>query len=360
MTQSAEELVPEAAPGEISGASIAALTDAQPHTGAGLPIRRYNGTQICVVLPAYNEELTISGTIRGFASALPDCHIAVVDNNSSDRTAQLAALTLSECGIAGTVLTETRQGKANAVRHAFRSVCADVYVLCDADLTYPANRVHELIAPIVSGEADMTVADRISGGHYAKENRRRFHSVGNEIIRRLVNFFFNASLRDIMSGYRAFSSAFVRDYPILVSGFQLETDMTLHALDKRYRIREITLEYADRPPGSHSKLNTFADGARVLFTIAQLLRHYRPMFFFAALAALFAISGLIAAIPVFEDWLRDRYIYHVPLAILSAALELAALSALGIGLVLDAVNYQFKLLFERGGGRLNLRARNRD
>jgi glycosyltransferase involved in cell wall biosynthesis len=312
-------------------------------------------SRVCVVLPAYNEALTIVDTIRAFAAAVPACYLVVVDNNSADATAQLAAEAIVELGIAGTVLSEPRQGKANAVRHAFRRVRADVYVLCDADMTYPANRVQQLVDPVLRGEADMVVADRITGGHYAKENRRRFHSMGNEIVRRLVNFFFNANLRDIMSGYRAMSSAFVRDYPILVSGFQLETDMTLHALDKRYRIMEISLDYADRPPGSHSKLNTFADGARVLFTIAQLLRHYRPMFFFTGLAAIFALSGLIAAIPVFADWFRDRYIYHIPLAILSAALELAALSALGIGLVLDAVTYQFKLLFERGGGRLNLR-----
>ena len=310
---------------------------------------------IAVVLPAYNEQLTIADTIRSFAAALPDAYIAVVNNNSTDRTAEIAARTLQELSVSGSVLNETRQGKANAVRHAFRNVPADVYVLCDADLTYPAERVHDLIEPIVSGHADMTVADRISGGDYAKGKTRRFHTIGNELVRRLVNFFFNAELRDIMSGYRAFSSAFVRQYPILVTGFQLETDMTLHALDKRYRIKEMAVEYFERPAGSYSKLNTFSDGAHVLFTIAHLLRHYRPMFFFGGLAAIFAVSGLMTAVPVIDDWIQYRYIYHVPLAILSAALELAALLSLGIGLVLDAVNHQFRMLFERDGSALGTR-----
>lgn len=306
---------------------------------------------IAVVLPAYNEELTIEGTMHGFFQELPDAFFVVVDNNSSDRTAAIAQRALAESGARGVVISEPRQGKGNAVRRAFLEVDADVVVLCDADLTYPAERVHDLIAPIVSGQADMVVGDRHSGGHYENENKRRFHSFGNELVRRLVNTLFKAKLTDIMSGYRAFSAGFVKDYPILVEKFQLETDVTLHALDKRYRIYEIPVEYKDRPTGSHSKLNTFSDGARVLFTIAQILSYYRPLQFFGTLAAIFVVAGFIVAVPVFEDWVTYRYIYHVPLAVLAAVLEAVAMTSLGIGLILHAINHQFKMLFERGRAR---------
>jgi glycosyltransferase involved in cell wall biosynthesis len=304
--------------------------------------------RIAVVLPAYNEEATIVHTIEAFFRELPEAYFVVVDNNSKDRTVALARDAVARIGARGTVISELRQGKGNAVRRAFLDVDADLFVLCDADMTYPARSVHELIAPIVSGEADMVVGDRRSGGQYASANKRRFHSFGNELVRRLVNTLFGANLTDIMSGYRAFGVGFVRDYPILVDGFQIETDMTLHALDKRYRIREIPVEYRDRPPGSHSKLSTFRDGALVLFTIAQILSYYKPLLFFGTLAALFAAAGVVVALPVFEDWIMYRYIYHVPLAVLAAALEAVAMTALGIGLVLHAINHQFKMLFERG------------
>jgi glycosyltransferase involved in cell wall biosynthesis len=303
---------------------------------------------VAVVLPAYNEEATIAGTIEAFFRELPDAFIVVVDNKSTDRTALLAQETFAGLGARGAVLTELRQGKGNAVRRAFLDIDADIFVLCDADMTYPAQSVHQLIAPIVSGEADMTVGDRRSGGQYASENKRRFHSFGNELVRRLVNALFRANLTDVMSGYRAFNVGFVRDYPILVGGFQIETDMTLHALDRRYRIREIPIDYQDRPPGSHSKLSTFRDGALVLFAIFQIVSYHKPLLLFGTLSALFAVGGVVVALPVFEDWIQYRYIYHVPLAILAAALEAVAMTALGIGLVLNAVNHHFKILFERG------------
>ena len=233
------------------------------------------------------------------------------------------------------------------MRRAFSSIDADVYLLSDADETYPASRAGELIAPIVEGRADMTVGDRQSKGDYARENTRRFHSFGNRLVRRLVNHLFGAHLVDIMSGYRAFSRAFVKSYAILVEGFQLETDMTLHALDKRLRIVEVPVEYRNRPAGSSSKLDTVTDGTRVLFTIAQILRYYRPMAFFGSLAIGFAIVGLVAAIPVFEDWITSRFIAHVPLAILAAALELVAFVLFTAGLVLDSVAHQQRLEFER-------------
>lgn len=302
---------------------------------------------IAVILPAYNEALTIAATIEAFHRELPQAQIVVINNKSTDQTAQIAHDTLERLGARGKVIDETRQGKGNAVRRAFMDVQADIYVMADADCTYPAERVHDLIAPIRGGSADMVVGDRHSMGHYKEENKRPLHNFGNWLVSKLINSMFSANLADIMSGYRAFSRQFVKNYSILVAGFQIETDMTLHCLDKRFRICEIAVEYKDRPAGSFSKLNTFSDGAKVLFTIAQILRFYRPLLFFGSVALLFALAGLVAAGPVFADWLQYRFIYHVPLAILAAALELMAALALAIGFILDAISHQSKMDFER-------------
>lgn len=318
------------------------------------------GQRVAVVLPAYNEELTVSETIRSFHAELPSATFVIVDNNSSDRTGTKARQTLVQLGAAGDVVREFRQGKGNAVRRAFADFDADIYVLADADMTYPAERVHDLIGPVAAGAADLVVGDRIAGGHYLKENKRPFHNAGNEAVRLLVNTLFGSNLSDIMSGYRVLSATFVRDYPILVEGFQLETDMTLHALDRRARILEIPVEYRDRPPGSASKLSTIADGARVVFTIVQILRYYRPLLFFGGGAAILGILGLVAGLPVLDDWISHRYVYHIPLAILAAALEVSAVACLGIGLTLDSINHQFRMLFERDRIRWMARARGPD
>lgn len=302
---------------------------------------------IAVVLPAYNEELTIEGTIRAFHAALPHAAIWVVNNRSTDTTQAVACNTLLGLGCSGGVLNESRKGKGNAVRRAFLEIDADIYVLADADLTYPAERVLDLMRPVIEGEADMVVGDRHSTGHYAAENKRAMHGFGNRLVRSLVNHLFNAKLADVMSGYRVFSRRFVKSYPILVEGFEIETDVTLHALDKRFRIVEIPVEYKDRPEGSVSKLNTFADGAKVLFTIAQILRYYRPLLFFGGISLAFLLFGLLASYPVIRDWVEHRYIYHVPLAILAAGLETSAIFALGIGLILDSITHQNKMAFER-------------
>lgn len=301
---------------------------------------------VAIILPAYNEELTIARTIEAFYRELPEAQIVVIDNNSKDSTFLIAMDTLKHLNARGVVIKEIRQGKGNAIRRAFTDVNADIYVMSDADMTYPAARVHDLIRPIAERQADMVVGDRQSGGNYKDENKRNLHSFGNDLVKTLVNGLFRAKLADIMSGYRAFSRKFVKNYPILVEGFQIETDVTLHALDKRFRIVEIPVEYKDRPQGSLSKLNTFADGAKVLFTIAQILRYYRPLAFFGGLACLFAILGLVAAVPVFQDWVMHQYIYHVPLAILAAALELVAALSLSVGLILDSITHQHKMRFE--------------
>ncbi|GHA67920.1 glycosyl transferase [Formosimonas limnophila] len=302
--------------------------------------------KIAVIIPAYNESVTIQAVLQEFYDELPMAQLVVINNNSSDDTAELACKKIAELNAAGQVITEIRQGKAMAVRRAFKEIEADVYVMVDADCTYPARHVHALISPIINGTADMVVGDRHSEGHYAKENKRSFHGFGNNLVKLLVNRLFNSKLNDIMSGYRAFSREFVKNYPIMVDGFQIETEVTLHALDKRFAISEVNIDYKDRPEGSFSKLNTFSDGFRVLATIFQIFRHYKPFVFFSFLSFLFVVASLMASIPVFEDWLKYQHIYHVPLAILSAGLGIVAMLLVGVGLILDAISHHQKFDFE--------------
>lgn len=293
--------------------------------------------QIAIILPAYNEEITIAQTIKEFHHQLPNCAIYVINNNSSDRTHFVAESTFNELGISGSVIFEGRQGKGNALRRAFLEVDADIYVLADADLTYPASRVHDLIKPVLNNQADMVVGDRHSGGHYAKENDRRFHGFGNALVQSMVNKFFGAKLVDIMSGYRVFSRRFVKSYPIMVEGFQIETDMTLYALHQRFRIVEIPVEYKDRPHGSVSKLQTLPDGAKVIFTIAQIFRYYRPLRFFGVVSFSLVSLSVLLAMPALTDWLKYRYVYHAPLATLASAIGIVAIMTFGVGLILDTV-----------------------
>lgn len=302
---------------------------------------------IAIILPAYNEEKTIENTILSFFNELPDANIVVVDNNSKDNTAKIAKEIFHKFNINGTLLFEPRQGKGNAIRLAFNKINADVYVMSDADMTYPANEVHKLIKPILEDNFDMCVGDRLSNGDYEKENSRAFHSFGNNLVQKLVNKLFVSNITDIMSGYRAFSKKFVKNYPILVEGFELETDITLHALDKRFKIKEIPISYKDRPEGSFSKLNTINDGFKVILTIFQIFRYYRPFIFFLFLSLFFVLLSLITAIPVFNDWFKYEYIYHVPLAILATGLALISIILLSIGIILDTIAHQNKLEFEQ-------------
>jgi glycosyltransferase involved in cell wall biosynthesis len=303
--------------------------------------------RVAIVLPAYNEEKTIVGTMDGFHAALPEAGIWVVDNRSTDNTAALALDRLSTLQCSGGVISELRPGKGSAVRRAFLEIDADIYVLADADMTYPPEQLAELMAPVLAGTADMVVGDRHSDGDYAAENRRPLHGFGNSLVCWLVNRLFKARLNDIMSGYRVFSRRFVKSYPILVEGFEIETDMTLHALDKRFRIVEVPVRYRDRPEGSFSKLNTLRDGARVISTISRILRYYRPLVFFGVSALLCAICGGLAGLPVIEDWLRERYVHHLPLAVLATGLEIIAMLLIAIGLILDSITHQDRRNFER-------------
>jgi len=303
--------------------------------------------KIVVVLPAYNEALTIAGTLRDFHLHLPEAFLVVVDNNSSDKTSDIARTTLCELDARGLVLQERQQGKGFAVRRAFKSVDAEIYVMSDADETYPASQAPALIRILQEQRADMVVGDRHSSGGYKQENKRALHYIGNRLVSFLVNWLFRASLVDIMSGFRVFSRRFVANYPILVDGFQLETDMTLHALDKRMTIVEVPIDYKDRPEGSESKLNTVSDGTRVLFVILQLLRYYRPMLFFGIIALVFCVLGLLAGVLPILDYVSDGYVYHLPLAILATGLEIFALLSLAIALILDSISYSNKLKFEK-------------
>jgi glycosyltransferase involved in cell wall biosynthesis len=306
-----------------------------------------SGNALAVILPAYNEELTLEKTVRAFHAALPEASVWIINNRSTDATETIARRVLAELACAGGVINELRKGKGNAVRRAFLEIDADIYVLCDADLTYPAERARDLIAPVAAGEVDMAVGDRHSAGHYASENKRAMHGFGNRLVRDMVNYLFSANLADIMSGYRVFNRRFVKSYPILVEGFEIETDMVLHALDKRFRIIEMPVEYQDRPAGSFSKLNTFSDGARVIFTIVRILRYYRPLLFFGGLSVFFAVSGALTGMPVLLEFMRTRFILHIPLTILATGLEVVSVVMLAIGLILDSITNQDKCAFER-------------
>ena len=304
------------------------------------------GESVAVVLPAYNEELTIAGVIREFHRVLPDASIWVINNRSSDKTEAIATQVIQELCCSGGVIQEAAPGKGNAVRRAFLEIEADIYVMADADLTYPAEEVHRLLSLIRNKLADMVVGDRQSSRYYGVENKRSFHGFGNQLVRRLVNVLFRSQLNDIMSGYRVFNKRFVKNYPILVSGFEIETDMTLHALDKRFRIVEIPVKYQDRPEGSSSKLNTFRDGLKVLFTIGNILRHYRPGLFFGSASVFVFLLGLLMAIPVLDDWIRYRFIFHVPLAILATGVEIVAVLLGAVALILDSLAHQDRRNFE--------------
>lgn len=303
--------------------------------------------EIAVILPAYNEELTIQQTIEKFRKYLPNAYVVVVDNASEDRTSELANKALENHVESGCVLYEPTKGKANAVRKAFHEINAKIYLMCDADLTYPIERCHELIAPALEGKADLVIGDRLSNGSYKEVNNRQFHGFGNRLVRWLINFVFRAEMKDIMSGYRVISHRFVKNYPILVDGFQLETDMTLHALSRRFDIVEIPVQYESRPEGSVSKLNTFNDGFRVLKTIFNIFRLHKPMIFFGMLALFFCCLGLLVSIPVFHDWFKHNYIYHVPSAILASVLELVGFLMMSVGLILENHAYFQKANFEQ-------------
>lgn len=288
--------------------------------------------KIAVLIPCYNEEKTIEKVIKDFKKKLPEAKIYVYNNNSSDKTYEIAS------SIEGVIVrNEYNQGKGNVVRRMFREVDADIYVMVDGDDTYPAEYVHKLIEPIKEKRADMTVGDRLSNGTYKNENKRKFHQFGNNLVKNTINLLFNNNLKDIMSGYRAFSKMFVKNVPILSSKFEIETEITLAALDKKLRIEEIPIIYRDRPAGSVSKLNTIKDGYKVTKTILKMYKDYKPRQFFFFIAFILLVCGLIFGIPVLVEFAKTHYITKLPSAVLATGFVMISAIALQCGLILDTI-----------------------
>lgn len=281
-----------------------------------------------VLIPCYNEALTIAKVIGDFQQALPDAVIYVYDNNSSDNTAAIAKA-------AGAVVRYTRQqGKGNVVRQMFLDIEADCYIMVDGDDTYPAEDAPKMAQYILQEGYDMVVGDRLSSTYFS-ENKRPFHNVGNAMVRQFINMLFHADIRDMMTGYRAFSRDFVKTYPVISSGFEIETDMSIHAIDKNLAVYNHTITYRDRPVGSESKLNTYSDGMKVLLTIARLYRLYKPVYFFGAVALLLTILSAAFFIPVFYEYYSTGQVEHMPTLIVCGFTFMAAIHAFFAGLILE-------------------------
>ena len=296
--------------------------------------------KIAVLLPAYNEEVTIVKVIEDYRRVLPHADIYVYDNNSKDKTNQLA----SEAG--AIVRFEPRQGKGNVVRSMFREIDADYYIMADADDTYPAEEVEALLQPLRDGLADMTIGDRLSNGTYAEENKRGFHGFGNNLVRLLVNKLYKGNYNDIMTGYRGFNRLFVKNFPVLSPGFEIETELSIHSLDKRFKLVEVPITYKDRPEGSESKLSTFSDGFKVLRMIFNLFKDYKPLIFFSILTFLFFVLGLIVGIPVISEFARTGMIDKVPSAVLATGFMILSALSFVAGFILDTVVRQNRMQYE--------------
>lgn len=296
--------------------------------------------KIAVLIPCYNEELTIEKVIKDFKRELPDADIYVYNNNSKDKTEEIARKN------GAIVVNEYKQGKGNVVRSQFRDIDADIYVMVDGDDTYPAEFIHKLIEPVKNGQADMAIGDRLSNGTYQKENKRPFHEFGNNLVKKAINILFDTDLKDIMTGYRVFNKRFVKNMPVLSQKFEIETEMSLYALDKKYIIKEIPIEYRDRPEGSSSKLNTVSDGIKVVKTIARMFKDYRPFKFFGIIALIFFALGLLVGIPVLVEFFKTTYITKVPSAILATGCMSLASVAFQCGIVLDTITRQHREDYE--------------
>lgn len=286
---------------------------------------------VAVLIPCYNEAVTIGKVIDDFKRVLPDADIYVYDNNSKDDTAAIA----EDHG--AIVRTEPRQGKGNVVRQMFREIDADYYIMVDGDDTYPAEAAPRLLEPLMNDTADMTVGDRLSNGTYGEENDRAFHGFGNNLVRWLIKVIYGYAFDDVMTGYRAFNRIFVKTMPVLSEGFQIETELSIHAVDKRFRIVDVPIEYRDRPEGSYSKLSTFGDGAKVLRAIASLFKDHKPMAFFGWLALILIVLGLIAGIPVIAEYFQTGLVPRFPTAILAIALVICGALSFTAGIILDTV-----------------------
>ena len=295
--------------------------------------------KIAVLIPCYNEEKTVEKVVRDFKAVLPEAVIYVYDNNSSDRTVELAEK-------AGAVVRhEYMQGKGNVIRRMFREIDAEVYVMTDGDDTYPAEFAREMVDKVLEHQADMVVGDRLSSTYFT-ENKRPFHNFGNSLVRGTINRLFHTEIKDIMTGYRAFSYQFVKTFPVLSKGFEIETEMTIHAGDKNMQVDNVIIEYRDRPEGSESKLNTYSDGAKVLMSIAKLYRNYKPMNFFGLLALVLAVMSIGFFIPVLMEYIATGLVPKFPTLIACGFAMMAAIQSVFAGLVLSAGAQRSRQEFE--------------
>ena len=294
---------------------------------------------VAVLVPCYNESKTIEKVVRDFKRVLPEATVYVYDNNSSDGTGEIAAR-------AGAVVRRERmQGKGSVIRRMFREIDADCYLMVDGDDTYPAEDAPAMVSAVLDEQADMVVGDRLSSTYFT-ENKRPFHNLGNGLVRASINHLFGSDIKDIMTGYRAFSYAFVKTYPVLSKGFEIETDMTIHAINRRMQVSNIVVSYRDRPDGSESKLNTYQDGARVLLTIARLYKNYKPFAFFGLLALILALVSTGFMIPVLMEFAKTGLVPRFPTLIACCVTMLAALLLFIAGLILSTLQEKDKRDFE--------------
>lgn len=296
-------------------------------------------SKIAVLIPCYNESQTIDKVIREYHEALPGADIYVYDNNSTDGTDEIARR-------AGAIVRyEYRQGKGNVVRSMFRDIDADCYLMIDGDDTYPAENARQMADLVLEKGVDMVIGDRLSSTYFT-ENKRPFHNSGNKVVRYLINKLFNNDVRDIMTGYRAFSRLFVKSFPVLSKGFEIETEMTIHAVDKNFLLEEVPVTYRDRPEGSESKLNTFSDGFRVLRTIAALFREYKPFKFFLCVAAVLWIIAIAFFIPVFVDYLQTGLVLKFPTVIVCGVVATVGTLMWICGIILEVIVKKHRQLYE--------------
>ncbi len=302
--------------------------------------------RVAVLIPCYNESQTIVKVIRDWKAELPEAVIYVYDNNSSDGTAELAKK-------AGAVVRyEHQQGKGNVIRRMFREIDAQCYVMIDGDDTYPAGAGRTMVREVLENQVDMVVGDRLSSTYFT-ENKRRFHNFGNTLVRSCINHLFHSEIKDIMTGCRAFSYLFVKTFPVLSKGFEIETEMTIHAVDKNMFIKNVVIDYRDRPAGSESKLNTVSDGLRVLKTIFNLYKDYRPLRFFGAAALLLILLATGFFIPILVEYIKTGLVPQFPTLIVCGFCVMAALLSLFSGIILQTMIRENRIEFEFRLHRMN-------
>lgn len=295
--------------------------------------------KIAVLIPCYNESKTIEKVVKDFKAALPEAVIYVYDNNSSDGTDEIAR------NAGAVVRYEFRQGKGNVIRRMFREIDAECYIMTDGDDTYPAECAPEMVDMVLNRKTDMVVGDRLSSTYFT-ENKRPFHNFGNSLVRKSINTLFDTDIKDMMTGYRAFSYQFVKSFPVLSKGFEIETEMSIHAADKNMFVENSVITYRDRPEGSESKLNTYSDGIKVIRTIVRLFRTYRPMPFFGIISAILAVIAVAFFIPVLKVYYQTGLVPNFPTLIVCGFVVIAALLALFAGIVLQTICQKNKQDFE--------------